>query len=742
MAAKKKKTKNTTRKTAKPKAAAKQKNTWLPWAYAPEANLASESIWNKVYYGMLALGAVVLLGLALVTGINADEKFQDDYAEKVYDYYASGGADKAAMYEGDVSGQRFNKIYGGFFELMTFSVNRMLGNEFGPAYHRVRSVLNALFGILILVIVAAWSRRLAGTRAAILAIILFLASPRLLGHGVMNPKDIPFAAGYIIGAYYLYRCLLNMPRPRWQDALGFVLGAALATSIRAGGILVFAYSGLFLGIDFLVRYGVQGIGKEFKLFLTYAAYWIGSSLLGFGLALLFWPYGLEAPIAHTKEALELFSGYPIKIIILFGGENMFSDEIPITYPLTWMRISVALSVLLGIILSFVMSIRLAKKHGAIPVTLLFFVALFPLLYIMVKESALYDGWRQLLFIYPSLLVLGALSFEELAQWLQARWKYASIAVLAGVVLLSADALLYTARNPALAYTYFNPLVGGIKGAYGQYEIDYWGLSVKQSIEWMEDEGILHPDMEPITIGTTFPYNLRRQLDPAYKPKVKTQYVRYHRRFSEKWDYGIFPSRFIRGPHLRNGTWPMSKTIHRVEANGVPLAVIERDPEQFAMQAEQLLKSGQAAQAIPLFQQEVEKYPDNEQGWTGLASAQASVGQSDQALASAEKALEIAPDNETALYLKGYAYLGKNDAAQALNTFNYLLQIDPENSMSYYWIGEIYKQRQQPQMALENFNKAIQYNPKLKQAYLSIATIYEEQGDVNNANRYRQAAAKL
>jgi len=742
MAAKKKTTKKSEKKAPPQTVAAKPRKNWIAWAYQEETVVDPSATLTKVYYGLLALSVVILLGMALVTGINADEKFQDDYSEKLVDYYASGGTDRAALYEDDTSSQRFNKFYGGFFELVSGSINRTLGYIPGPAYHRVRHLLNALFGVLILVIVAGWSRRMAGVRAGILAIILMLASPRLLGHSVMNPKDIPFAAGYLMGAFYLYRCLLSMPRPRWQDALGFVLGAALATATRAGGILIFCYSGLFLGIDFLMRYGVKGIGQEFKQFLTYAAYWIGSTLVGFGLALLFWPYALQAPIEHTKEALDLFSNYAVRIIILFGGENMFSDGIPSSYPLVWLGISVALSVIVGFFLSIFSFPWLSKKHGGISLVLLLFVTIFPLAYIMFKESALYDGWRQLLFIYPPVLVLGALSFEYLAQRFTSRTKWAGLATIGVVILLSADALLFTARNPALAYVYFNPMAGGIKGAFGQYELDYWGLSSRQAVEWMEAEGILHPGMDTLTIGTTFPYNVRRQLDFSYIDKVSVQYIRYHRRFSESWDYGIFPNRFIRGPHLRNNTWPTSKTVHRIEANGVPLAVVEHDPEQFAMKAEALLKTGQAAEAINLFQQEVAKYPDNEQGWTGLASAQVSLGQADAALASAEKALLIAPDNETALYLKGYAYLTKNNGPEALNTFNYLLLVDPENAMAYYWIGEIYKQRQELQTAFENFRKAIEYNPKLKQAYLGIATIFEEQGDVENATRYRNAAAQL
>jgi len=714
---------------------------WLNWTYTPTAEQVETPVERKVYYGLLSLATVVLLGLSFASGINADEKFQDDYAEKLVNYYASGGADKAALYEGDQSSQRYNKYYGGFFELVSGSVNRVLGNTPGPAYHRARHFLNSLFGVLILVLVAAWARQMAGLRAGILAIILFLASPRLLGHSVMNPKDIPFAAGYLMGAYFLYRCLLHLPKPRWQDGLGFVLGAALATATRAGGVLVFCYAGLFLGLDFLFRYGFKGIVQQSGLFFRYAGYWLGTTLVGFGLALLFWPFALQAPLAHTKEALDLFSNYAVRIIILFGGENMYSDGIPRSYPVIWLGISVALSVIVGFLGSLVALGALGKRYGRLPLLLLFFCTLFPLLYIMIKQSPLYDGWRQLLFIYPTTLVTSALFFTYLGDYLN-RFSWGRYALWAGVLLLSADALFFTARNPSYPYVYFNPLVGGGKGAFGQYEMDYWGLSSQQAIEWMEDQGILHAGVDSLTIGTTFPYNVQRQLDFSYKDKVKVQYIRYHRRFSEPCDYGIFPNRFIRSAHLKAGTWPMSKTVHTVTANGVPLAVVEHDPQGFAMQAEALLKANQAAAAVPLFQQEVAAYPDNEQGWTGLASALVTINQPDPALEAADKALAIAPDNETALYLQGYAYLQKNDAAKAMGTFTYLLKVDPENAMAFYWMGEIYKQRNELQNAFDSFQQAIQYNPKLKQAYLSAADILEQQGDSNNAARYRQAAAQL
>ncbi|MEZ4986580.1 MAG: hypothetical protein R2795_16345 [Saprospiraceae bacterium] len=63
---------------------------------------------------------------------------------------------------------------------------------------------------------------------------------------------------------------------------------------------------------------------------------------------------------------------------------------------------------------------------------------------------------------------------------------------------------------------------------------------------MEQEGILHEGMDSLTIGTTFPYNVERQLEACLQIQSKSTVHSLPSAFSERWDYGIFPSRFIRG----------------------------------------------------------------------------------------------------------------------------------------------------------------------------------------------------
>ena len=721
---------------------AKQTKTsvnWGEWLYQQRPDESGQTGgWRQLYWA-LSLAVILLTGfMAVRVGVNGDDRFQVEYSERLVDYFSSFGSNKAVFYEEDEAYTQYVRYYGGAFDLLAGGINRTLGfSPDEPVYHRVRHLVNAAFALLLIFTLAFWARDLGGYRAASLLLLLALGSPRLLGHGVMNPKDIPFAAGYTVAIYFLFRLLRSLPQPRPVDIAGFVLGAALATGQRVGGLLVIAYAGLFMGIDFLFRYGLKGL-IDYKQVGRYALYWGGSSLLAFGLALLVWPYAMQSPIKHTLEALEVFSNYSVRISVLFEGDTLFSDAIPRSYPLVWMGITIALPVLAGIAAALLLSFRLAAQFSPAAVSLLWFAAIFPLAYLTYKDSALYDGWRQLLFVYPSLLLLAALGWESLLRY-KAAWQWGFAGLL---LLLQTDAMAFSVRYPGYAYVYFNPLQGGVKGAHGYYETDYWGVSTREAVRWMEKQGVLHAGMDSLTIATNFPYNLKWELGSDYKDKVKVQYVRFNARYAEEWKYGIFTNRFIRGPQLRAGKWPNSKAVHVVEAGGAPLTVIEKNQTNDAYMGEKAMKENRLEIALPYFESEVTLHPDNELAWMNIASIYANTAQPDEAMKATETALTLAPENETALYMKGHIYLMKADLRNSEESFQHLVRVNPENSTAYFYLAEISRQNKNNRQALRYLEKALTYNPQLKNAYIMASQIYEAEGDFENAAKYKQYAEQF
>ncbi len=695
-------------------------------------------LYRKIFWGLGAVVAALMLFLSLGSGINEDEKYQVDYSEKLVNYYTGLGRDTSALHveKGNMH------YYGGLFDLTAGLVNRAWG--FGPkeeAYYAVRHLLIALFGFLGLLFTALLGRELGGWRLAALVMLMGFLSPRYLGHSLMNPKDIPFAAGVAVSMYFLVRWLRSMPKPSRTSLLGLAAGIALALGVRAGGLILFGYVGLFALLDFIRQYGPGGLFSRRDMSLKYALYGGGVLVVGFFVGLLFWPYGLQAPIAHTLEALEAFAKFGTRIRVLFEGRSLMSDQLPWYYPLSWIYRSIPMSVFLGFVAGLLLVKRLFRRYDPLILALALFSFFFPIFYVIAKNSLLYDGWRHLIFVYPGMLLFASTAWLYLMD--RFREKMQMRYVILGLFVLSLlEPAWFITKNSSYPYVYFNPLSGGISHAFGRYETDYWGVSVRQAVREMEGKGLIPGKGEkPLKVVSTFWYNAALYLR-KYGDRVKTDYVRYNSRFDKEWDYGVFPSRYLRGPHLQAGTWPGSRTVLKVTAQAVPLTAVYEAGNREPFEAAKAIKARDWQRAVSLLEREVDLHADNEWAWQNLAMAYLNSGQVDKARQAAEQLLKVAPDHTSGLYFLALAELNLNDRAAAEKHLLRAVEVDPEYAMAYFYLALLHKEQKDLSRALKEVLKSIQYNPRLTNAYELAAQIYEEMGDAQHAARYRQAMQKI
>ncbi|MEN0006161.1 MAG: hypothetical protein AAF798_18565 [Bacteroidota bacterium] len=415
------------------------------WKPLPSSD--QDGLYRRIFqYAALGILLSTII-LAVGTGINGDDEYQVDYANKLVSYYTSFGEDQAAL---NIEKGNMH-YYGGFFDLTTGLINAAIGtDEFQPLYHQVRHVFIAIFGFLAMLFAGLMAREVAGWRAGIVVLVFMFLSPRFLGHSLMNPKDIPFAAGFAIALYYMMVLFRTMPKPKWSTLIGLTLGMALALATRAGGLLLMAYLGLFAGIDFLMRYGVQGLTKEVGALSKYAFYTLGTILVAYILAVLTWPAALVDPINHPLAALTEFSKLGVKIRLLFMGENIMSDDTIWYYPLLWIGKTIPLFVLVGFLGSFALVPRFWKQYNRLPVLLLFFASLFPVAYVIYKESILHDGWRHLYFTYPSMAALACIFWVTLERLFKEN-KTATYAIWGIVGLMVLESLIFICRKTRLSY---------------------------------------------------------------------------------------------------------------------------------------------------------------------------------------------------------------------------------------------------------------------------------------------------
>ncbi len=724
----------------------KKKNIFSSLVKYPQHTSENDALYKKIFKGLCGFMLIAMILLSFKSGINSDDKMQNEYEQKLMAYYTSGGEDKSAL---DLPKTKMH-FYGGMFEVITGVTNKMLGSSDinHPRYHKVRHFWNAIFGFFMMFFIAMTAKELAGWRAAIIALLFAFFSPRLLGHSVMNPKDIPFAMGYIMSLYYMIRMWRELPNPTWKTIIGMSFAIGIAVGVRAGGLLVVAIFGLFTAIDFLLKFGPIAIFKEFDKTLAYLKATLIPIVAGLILAIIFWPYAIANPIENIGKSLAELSKYGVNIRLLFDGGMVYAQALPWTYLPKWVLYTIPLFAIIGFPMFFALAFKTFKKYATVPLLALIFAAIFPFVWVILQDSTLYDGWRHLIFPYTAMLVLVALAWDTLIDMFKSN-KAVTYGVLGLMTLTALDPAIFIVRNLSFPYTYFNPLIGGIGGAFGQFETDYWGTSIKQGVEYLEDQGILSMDMdETVVIATNFLYPLDRYLK-KYKDhygdakKVKTVYVRYRQRYDQSWDYGLFNSRFVDGTRIQNGTWPTSHNVHSITANNTPLlSVLKDNKDRLTYRGVKELKAKNYDAAISLLTQEHNKHPDNEIATQNLANAYMNKNDLANALKYVEATYKIDPENIQAMNIHGLYLLNKGKKQEAYAKFKRLTEIQEKFPMGWYYMGVIDLDAGKVQSAFDMAKKSVTVNPKFKPGYELAAKVLDKQGKPQDAKKFRDAAAKI
>jgi hypothetical protein len=101
------------------------------------------------------------------------------------------------------------------------------------------------------------------------------------------------------------------------------------------------------------------------------------------------------------------------------------------------------------------------------------------------HSVLYNGLRQFLFLIPPLILLATYGVTRALAFL---WRRRQTALLLLLILCLGSSYAWTAREMLelhpYEYAYFSPLAGGITGAEGHYEIDYWNTCQRAASLWL------------------------------------------------------------------------------------------------------------------------------------------------------------------------------------------------------------------------------------------------------------------
>lgn len=690
-----------------------------------------ESSIYRLLFASVALFTFFLIPiLSYQSGNSGDEdKFQYPQAEKIYKFYTTFGKDKSYQNKDnpDMEGMR---DYGMSFDTFTSFVNHIFGIE---DVMESRHAMNGLVGWLAMFFCALLAYRLANWRAALITFILMFFSPRFLGHSFNNPKDIPFAMAYIFTIYYMIRFFQNFPKPSIKDSFMVALGIGLAISVRIGGFLLVAYLGLFgaMWVYYTTKLNhllsSEGISKIKKVL----GYFFVISIIGYFIGVLFWPYALESPFSNPKKSLDVMSHFNTSLRQIYEGAMIWSDKVPWYYTIKYMMITIPLSVIIGALAYII----LYKKRGLqnFWAFILLFSFAFPVFYIAYSHANVYGGWRHAIFAYPTLVVLAGLGFNKLIDVF--KQKYLKLIAVAILAVFTIHPIMHTIKNHPYEYVYFNELAGGVKGAYGQYELDYYFHSLREASEWVKDNAKKDANTtgDKIVVGAwlTHPISYYMRKDTS---KFQVAFVRYYERSTVDWDYAIFANTGVSPDQLKNKSWPPKNTVHTIDVDGVPICAILKRNSKDDLLASQLkaksenpkdsmnVRMANIIEADRLFKKALADEPNNENILFSLTEMYMNRGSLDSANMFVDRLLKIYPTYENALNMKGWIGLQKFDKtknATALEdsrlAFEKVTKINYKFVYGYYGLAMTYIRLNDLNKAIQALEEALKVNPGFQEA---------------------------
>ncbi len=266
---------------------------------------------------------------------------------------------------------------------------------------------------------------------------------------------------------------------------------------------------------------------------------------------LTWPYLWTNPLGNFIASIKTMSLYPWSGQVLFNGQQFASTELPASY----------LPVLLGLQLTeplwaltligvVVAGIRLREKRELIELSILWLIL--PLFGFIVMRTALYDNFRQVFFILPPLFWLAGVAIEQVKR---------PAFQMALIVLAALPGIVDGIRLHPYEYIYYNRFIGGVDGAQGRFELDYWGASYREAAEFVNSTAPANA-----TVWIEGP----SQLFELYAREDLKLYSTHEADRADHYDFAVALTR----DHMDQASFPNAEVIYRIMRGRAVLAVVK------------------------------------------------------------------------------------------------------------------------------------------------------------------------
>jgi hypothetical protein len=200
-----------------------------------------------------------------------------------------------------------------------------------------------------------------------------------------------------------------------------------------------------------------------------------------------WPWSVISPLNPIRAAFyfgkfferpwrELYEG------VLYAVPDMPASYLPHLFvlKLPLLMLGLGLAGATGALIAVARSDLLPPRRAGLLMPVL--ASFLPIIIAMIMRPALYNGLRHFVFVTPPFAVLGGIAAAWAIDHARAHGRIALAALVALMAASVAVPVVGMVKLHPYQYAYFNSIAGGVRGAEGNYMLDYWGIAFKQAAD--------------------------------------------------------------------------------------------------------------------------------------------------------------------------------------------------------------------------------------------------------------------
>ena len=333
----------------------------------------------------------------------------------------------------------------------------------------------------------------------LIVFLILILSPRFFAESFYNSKDIIFFSLFSITIYFLLKFL---SKPNFKNLIVYSLLNAICIDLRIMGIM-FLFCTPFFYLILCIK------NKNFNKFIvSMLTYFFFTFLFIY----IFWPFLWDDPLNRFYDALRVFDRFPWGGKNFYLGNYVFSDlrELPWHYLPLWMLITTPVIYTILFIFGSINFLFILKNSKAnifnlnkldILKSIIFCLCFGPILAVIFIKSSMYDGWRQMYFVYSPFIIICIFGLDFIIKTIKK--KLFLLIFFSGLFFNFIYLASWTYKNHPFQYLYFNNLA--MNKWHSNFEMDYSGVSFKQGIKYI------------ISIDTREKVNIF--IDPLYSRKA-------------------------------------------------------------------------------------------------------------------------------------------------------------------------------------------------------------------------------